>query len=103
MVVEFSVVPIGQGEELAQPVADVLAVVHKSGLPYTLTAMGTIVEGEWDAVFALIKACHRRMRRHANRVVTHVAVDDRGGARRRMAGKVRDVESILGHPLSRAK
>lgn len=45
MVVEFSVVPVGGGEELAGPIARILDLVDRSGLPYRLTAMGTIVEG----------------------------------------------------------
>ncbi len=101
MVVEFSIVPIGEGEELAARVAPLIDIIDKSGLSYKLTAMGTIVEGDWDEVFALIKACHRRMRRSANRVVTHIAVDDRGKARRRLDGKVSDVEKILGRKLAR--
>jgi len=45
VVVEFSVVPVGGGEELAGPIARLLDLVDRSGLPYRLTAMGTIVEG----------------------------------------------------------
>ncbi|HYA48382.1 MAG TPA: MTH1187 family thiamine-binding protein [Burkholderiales bacterium] len=99
MVVEFSVVPVGKGEELAGLVAKVLDIVDKSGLPYRLTAMGTIVEGEWDDVFALIKECHRKMRQEAGRVLTHIAVDDRDRAKGRITGKVEDVEKVLGRRL----
>jgi uncharacterized protein (TIGR00106 family) len=59
MIVEFSIVPVGRGEELAGLVAKVLDVVDRSGLPYQLTSMGTIVEGNWDDVMGLIKDCHR--------------------------------------------
>ena len=99
MVVEFSVVPIGKGEGLAGLVAKVIDIVDKSGLPYQLTSMGTIVEGEWDEVFALIKECHGRMRREAGRVLTRIAVDDRERAKGRLKGKVEDVEKSLGRRL----
>jgi len=99
MIVEFSVVPVGQGEELARLVAGIVDIIDRSGLSYRLTAMGTIVEGEWDDVLALIKECHRAMRRQAGRVLTHIAIDDRDGARDRLRGKVEDVEKILGRDL----
>ncbi|MGB9004306.1 MAG: MTH1187 family thiamine-binding protein [Candidatus Aminicenantales bacterium] len=95
MVVEFSIVPIGRGEELAGPVAKLLDIIDHSGLPYKVTAMGTIVEGEWEAVLALIKECHSKMRQEAGRVMTHIAIDDREGAKGRLEGKVKDIEGIL--------
>lgn len=101
MVVEFSVIPIGQGEGLSGPVAAVVDIVDRSGLPYRLTAMGTIVEGEWDDVLALIKECHRTMRRHSGRVLTHITIDDRDKARDRIRGKVEAVEKALGRQLSK--
>jgi len=101
MIAEFAVVPIGEGEELADLVAGVIDLVDKSGLTYQLTAMGTIVEGEWDEVFDLIKACHVEMRRHAKRVETRVTVDDRERAVGRIRGKVRDVEERLKRPLKK--
>ena len=99
MVVEFSVVPVGKGEELAGLVAKVVDIIDTSGLPYQLTSMGTIVEGDWDDVFALIKECHRKMRQEAGRVLTHIAVDDRERAKGRLKGKVEDVERTLGRRL----
>jgi uncharacterized protein (TIGR00106 family) len=51
MIVEFSVVPIGKGDSLAELVSKVVDIIDTSGMPYQLTAMGTIVEGEWNDVF----------------------------------------------------
>jgi uncharacterized protein (TIGR00106 family) len=101
MIVEFSIVPIGKGEELAGLVAKVIDIVDRSGLPYQLTSMGTIVEGEWDDVLSLIKECHLRMRREASRVSTYITIDDRDRARGRIQGKVEDVEKTLGRPLKK--
>jgi uncharacterized protein (TIGR00106 family) len=99
MVVEFSVVPLGRGEAVGEFVARILNIVDKSGLPYQLTAMGTIVEGDWDRVFALIRKCHETMRGEASRVSTHIAIDDRDGVSGRIEGKIRDVEAALGRSL----
>jgi len=101
MVVEFSIVPIGRGEELAEIVARVIDIVDKSGLPYQLTAMGTIVEGDWDGVLTLIRRCHETMRGQAGRVLTHIVLDDRAAVSGRLEGKVRDVENVLGRSLKK--
>jgi len=101
MIVEFSVVPIGRGEALSKQVAPVLDIVDKSGLPYQLTAMGTIVEGDWDEIFGLIRRCHETMRGQASRVSTHITVDDREKTSGRITGKIADVEAALGRTLKK--
>jgi uncharacterized protein (TIGR00106 family) len=101
MVVEFSVVPIGRGEELAGAVAGILDIVDQSGLPYQLTAMGTIVEGGWDEVLGLVRRCHETLRGESGRVLTHISIDDRAAATGRLQGKVRDVETALGRGLKK--
>ena len=101
MVIEFSVVPVGRGEELAGSVARILDIIDRSGLPYQLTAMGTLVEGDWDEVITLVRRCHEAMRGETGRVLTHVAIDDRPKASDRLVGKVRDVERALGRSLKK--
>ena len=101
MIAEFSIVPVGKGEELAKLVAGIVDIIDKSGLPYQLTAMGTLVEGEWDDVLALIKECHFKMRRQGARVLTRISIDDRENAVNRLTGKVRDVEKVLGRELKK--
>ncbi len=101
MLVSFSVVPIGSGTELKEQVAEILRVIDNSGLPYRLNAMATEIEGEWDEVMAVVKAAHDAGRRFTGRVLTHVSIDDRQGADRRISGKVADVEGILGKKAER--
>lgn len=101
MIVEFSIVPIGKGESLAELIAKVVDIVDKSGLPYKLTSMGTIVEGEWNDLMELIKECHFKMKQYAPRVMTCITIDDREGARGRIEGKIEDVEEILGRELKK--
>jgi uncharacterized protein (TIGR00106 family) len=101
MIIEFSVVPIGRGEALAGPVARILDLVDKSGLPYQLTAMGTLVEGDWDEVLGLVRRCHEAMRGETGRVYTHITIDDHPRTSGRIAGKVREVEESLGRSLKK--
>ena len=48
VLLEFSMSPFDKGESLGPYVARSLDIVDRSGLPYQLTPMGTIIEGEWD-------------------------------------------------------
>ncbi len=100
MVVSFSVVPVGVGEELKGYIAKLLDVIDQSGLPYKLGAMQTTVEGEEAEVMALVMRCHRLMAEMVPRVLTHITIDDRADAVGRLEGKVMDVEAALGRRLS---
>lgn len=100
MLASFSIVPVGAGEELKEQIAEIVALIEASGLHFKLGAMQTTVEGDFDAVMDLIKRCHHLARRSNNRVLTHIAIDDRAGATDRLTGKVKDVEAILGREVS---
>ena len=99
MVVNFSIVPMDKGGSLSPYVAQVVKLVEDSGLDYHLHAMGTVVEGDWDEVFGLVRLCHEKMRSGSTRVITTVQVDDREGAVNRLEGKRKSVETKIGHPL----
>ncbi|KPJ52893.1 hypothetical protein AMJ39_06560 [candidate division TA06 bacterium DG_24] len=92
MVVSFSIIPLDKGVSLGKYVARVTELVEESGLDHRLTPMSTIVEGDWDEVFDLIRRCHERMREDSVRVVTTIKVDDREGATGRLDGKIQSVE-----------
>ena len=77
MLVEFSIIPIGKGASVGKDIAKVIRIVENSGLPYKLNPMGTVVEGKWDELMALIKRCHRVVLRDGERVVTTIKIDDR--------------------------
>jgi uncharacterized protein (TIGR00106 family) len=101
MVVNFEVVPIGTGSSISDVVAEAVKLVAASGLDYRVTAMGTIVEGEWDQVLTLIRECHRKVLEKADRVITHVMADDRKGYTNRIEGKVKSVEQKVGRSIKK--
>ncbi len=101
MIASFSIVPVGSGEELKEHVAAIMELIDGSGLDYKLGAMQTTVEGSQEKVMALIMACHNKMRERCARVLTNITIDDREGAAGRLAGKVSDVEEVLGRKLCR--
>ncbi|MBS1126243.1 MAG: putative cytosolic protein [Nitrospirae bacterium] len=101
MLIEFSIVPIGTSSSLSARVAEVLDIVDSSGLPYKLTPMGTIVEGEWNELMRLVRECHRKMMKNEERVLTSILIDDRKGKTGRMDRKIRSVEKRLGRSLKK--
>ncbi len=101
MLVEFSVIPLGTGSSVGEKVAAILDLVDASGLPYKVNAMGTVVEGQWDEIFHLIKSCHFNMNAQAERVVTHISIDDRRGRTDGLEQKIRSVEARLGKTLNK--
>jgi uncharacterized protein (TIGR00106 family) len=101
MLASFAVVPMGTEGGVKNLVAEALAIVDASGLPYTVGAMTTTIEGEPDEVMSVILRCHRRVLELVPRVLTSITIDERKGATGRLQGKVRDVEEVLGKKLGR--
>jgi uncharacterized protein (TIGR00106 family) len=101
MLIEFSIVPIGSGSSIGDRLAEVLKAVDESGLPYKLNPMGTVVEGEWDELFRLVKKCHKTVMKNEERVLTSISVDDRKGRTNRIEGKVKSIEKRLGRSLKK--
>jgi uncharacterized protein (TIGR00106 family) len=101
MLASFAVVPMGIEGGVKTLVAEALAIVDASGLPYQLGAMSTTIEGEPGEVMEVILGCHRRLLELAPRVLTSITIDERKGATGRLTGKVKDVEEVLGKRLGR--
>ncbi len=101
MLIEFSIVPVGTGSSIGDRLAEVLRIVDESGLPYKVNPMGTVVEGEWEDLFRLVKKCHKTVMKKEERVITTISVDDRKGKRNRIEEKVKSVEKRLGKSLKK--
>ncbi|TLY46541.1 MAG: MTH1187 family thiamine-binding protein [Nitrospirae bacterium] len=99
VLLEFSMSPLGKGESVGKYVARSLEIVDKSGVDYRLNPMGTVLEGDWDDVFGVVKQCYERMRKDCNRISCSIKVDYRKGAEGRLSGKVMSVEKRLGRKL----
>ena len=101
MIANFEIFPIGVGSSISPLVAEAVKIVDASGLDYKVTAMGTIVEGDFDAVMRVIAECHKKVMQSAERVVTHIILDDRKGYVGRIAGKVQSVEQKVGRQIKK--
>lgn len=98
-IAEFSITPIGKGISVGEYVARCLDIVDRSGLPYRLNPMGTVIEGPFDDVLALIARCHKAVAKDCERVSTIIKVDDRKGVSGQLDAKVADVERRVGRKL----
>lgn len=99
VLLEFSMSPLGKGESVGKYVARSLDVIDRSGVEYRLNPMGTVLEGEWDEVFEVVRRCFLRMRKDCNRISCTIKVDYRKGHAGRLTGKTASVEKRLKRKL----
>ncbi len=99
LLLEFSMTPVGKGVSVSQYVARSLEIVDASGLDYRLHAMGTVLEGEWDEVFDVVKKCYETMSADCDRITCTIKVDARKGTSGRLTSKIESVEKRLGKKL----
>jgi uncharacterized protein (TIGR00106 family) len=96
---EFSMIPLDKGASFSGFVARILEVVDQSGLDYRLNPMGTVVEGEWEELLALLTRCFRELEKDSDRISLTVKFDYRKGPGGRMKSKVRSVLEKAGRPI----
>jgi uncharacterized protein (TIGR00106 family) len=95
VLLEFSMSPLGKGESVSKYVSRSLDIIDKSGVAYRLNPMGTVLEGEWEEVFAVVRKCYERMKKDCNRISCSIKVDYRKGHSGRLVSKVASVEKTL--------
>ena len=100
VLLEFSMAPLGLGESVSAQVARVVDVIDKSGLPYQLTPMGTIVEGDWAQCMTLVTACFETLASECPRIGVQIKIDYRAGPGGRLASKTARIEARLGRKLN---
>lgn len=99
MLVAFSLAPSGGDETMEGSVHDAVAaavrVVRDSGLPNQTNSMFTEIEGEWDEVFAVIKAAADAVAAFGPRVALVLKADIRPGRTGELTSKVERLEKAL--------
>lgn len=95
MLAAFSITPLGTGDSVGSAVAEAVRLVRASGLPNETNAMFTNVEGDWDPVMDLIRACVARVGELAPRVSVVIKLDVRPGHDDALTAKVERVERVL--------
>ncbi len=96
-IVELSIVPIGiESTSMSSYVAGAIRVLEKTSLKYELTAMGTIISGDLDKIFAAIRQMHEScFAAGTMRVLTRISIDDRRDRASSTEQKIRSVREKL--------
>ncbi len=96
VIIDLCVVPLGVGLSVSKYVAACQAIINKAGLKSELHAYGTNIEGEWDAVFDVVKQCHEKIHEMgAPRITTTIKAGTRTDRDQTMADKVASVKEKL--------
>jgi uncharacterized protein (TIGR00106 family) len=95
--VEVSVVPVGTGTpSLGDHIAGAVRVLEKAGVPYEISPMGTLFEGDLRKALSLARKMHEAAFRHGvQRVITSITIDDRRDKAVTMRSKVASVKKRL--------
>lgn len=99
VLLEFAMSPTGQAESLSRHVARILDIIDRSGVNYQLTAMGTLLEGEWDQVMGVVSDCFRALQADCPRISMNLKMDYRIGSESRLKSKIDSVEGHVGRKL----
>ncbi len=96
-IVFVTIAPLGTASSsLSAYVAGVERILRDSGLKHELTAMGSIVEGDLDAILPVLRQMHEQpFHQGAVRVSTLIKIDDRRDKAASMDAKVRAVKEKL--------
>ena len=99
VLLSFSMTPLDQGESVSKYVARSLDIIDKSGVDYQLNPMGTVLEGEWDEVMAVVKDCYEKMNSDCNRISCSIKIDARSGKDGRITSKIDKINQTLGREV----
>ena len=98
MLLAFSVAPSGTGRadgSVHDAVAAAVRVVRESGLPNRTSSMFTEIEGEWDEVFAVVKAATDAVLPYGSRVSLVLKADIRPGYTGELDAKIERLEAAI--------
>ena len=93
----ITIIPLGTGSpSVGEYIADIQKALEKSGFPFKLTDMGTIVEGGSKELLALVaRLAEMPFNKGAHRVVTQISLDDRRDQKVELGAKVASVADRL--------
>jgi uncharacterized protein (TIGR00106 family) len=97
IIVELSIVPLGEGTSVSNILAYAIKELEKKGVKYELTPMCTVFETDSvEEALNIVKAAHEAVfKQGVKRAVTTVKLDDRRDAERSMRSKVDSLKKAV--------
>lgn len=93
--IAVAIAPCGTGDEMSEAVTSVIKMIRESGLPNRTSSMFTEIEGEWDAVMAVVKKAAFVLAEQGIRTEVVLKADIRPGYTNMMQSKVAKVNELL--------
>jgi len=105
VLLEFSMFPTSgecrDGASVSAYVSRIIDMVDRSGVPYQLTPMGTIVEtGSVEEALAIVQKAYDVLGEDCERVYSALKLDIRKRKAGRLKGKIDSVKRELGREIS---
>jgi uncharacterized protein (TIGR00106 family) len=89
--------PTDKGASASPFVSRIIGMIRDSGIPYQLSAMGTIIETETlSEAQAIVSKAYSLLQEDCSRVYCTVTFDIRDGETGRMQEKIKSVEKKIG-------
>lgn len=96
LIMDLSVVPLGVGASVSTYIAECEKIIRASGLKHAMHAYGTNIEGDWDEVMAVVRACHDKVHEMgAPRVTTTIKMGTRTDKDQSIDDKIRSVNEKM--------
>ncbi len=96
VIIDLCVVPIGVGVSVSKYIAECQRIIERAQLKSQLHPYGTVIEGEWNDVMAIVKQCHEKIHEMgAPRISTTIKVGTRTDREQRMQEKIDSVVDQL--------
>jgi len=97
ILLEFSMFPTDKGGSVSEDVSRVIHMIRESGVPYKLTAMGTIIETEsMEQALDIVQRAYDLLSEDAGRIYSSLKIDARGDKTNRLTGKIESIEGKIG-------
>ncbi len=96
VVIDFTLIPVGTEVSLSPYIAECQKIIQSSGLEHHMHAYGTNIAGEWDDVFAVVKACHDKVHAMgAVRIASTIKLGTRTDKQQSLSDRVSSVNQQL--------
>jgi uncharacterized protein (TIGR00106 family) len=94
---QFAMFPTDKGASASPFVSRIIGMIRESGIPYQLSAMGTIIETETlEEAQSIVSKAYSLLQEDCSRVYCTVTFDIREGETGRMQQKIKSIEGKIG-------